>query len=152
MDFLVATDGLCKNNQAQGLQKGSWAFVVFQVENKEYVGHKKGVSPKTTNNEMELRAIVEALLWASKHRKKIEILSDSNYAVRGLTEWFNGWKTRGWKTSKGEPVANVELFQTAHKLLEETGSKISWVKGHAGNKENEMADMYCNEAYIGHFL
>lgn len=150
MDFLVATDGLCKNNQAQGGQKGSWAFVVFKGS--EYVGHKKGTNASTTNNEMELRAVVEALLWASKHSKSVEILSDSNYVVKGLTEWFNGWKSRGWKTAKGEPVANIELFKTAHQLLNETSSKITWVKGHAGHKENDRADMYCNEAYINAFM
>lgn len=150
MDFLVATDGLCKNNQAQGGQKGSWAFVVFKGS--ECLGHKKGVNSSTTNNEMELTAVVEALLWASKHSKSVEILSDSNYVVKGLTEWFNGWQRRGWKTAKGEPVANIELFKTAYKLLNETGSKITWVKGHSGHKENEMADMYCNEAYINAFM
>lgn len=149
MDFIVGTDGLCKNNQAKGGMPGSWAFAVFKTDGETYIGHKKGTSKSTTNNEMELQAIVEALHWADKHNKTIKILSDSSYCVKGLTEWYDGWVRRGWKTAKNEPVANMKLFQKAHLLLLKTNSEIEWVKGHAGHVINERADMFCNEAYLG---
>ena len=151
MDFIVATDGLCKNNQAKGGQPGAWAFAVFKSDG-TYVGHKKGTNESTTNNEMELKAIHEALLWAHKHNKSIKILSDSNYCVNGLTTWYEGWVRRGFTTSSGAPVKYSEVFEECYNLLQLTRSSLEWVKGHSGNRYNEHADTLCNEAYFGQFM
>lgn len=144
--IVVATDGLCKNNQAAGGQPGAWAFVVFAgTENK---GHKKGFKPNTTNNEMEAYAILQALTWLHKAGKpEVKILTDSNYCLRAITEWSKNWSRNGWRNSKGETVANKEIFQEILGLLY-PGVKLEWVKGHSGNRFNEAADTLCNEAYI----
>ena len=149
-DFIVGTDGLCKNNQAQGGQPGAWAFVVFKGTKK--VGHRKGVRPETTNQEMELYACLEALRWASKHNIRIKILTDSKYVERGFNEWITGCKKNNWKTSKNERVKYADFWKEAEKLLQETDSLVEWVKGHSGVRENEAADMYCNEAYFNKYM
>lgn len=150
VDYLVSTDGLCKGNQNAGGQPGSWAFVVFDPKTGDEIGHKKGFRPTTTNNEMELYAVLEAIRWASKHKKTIHILSDSDYVVKGLNEWIKGWVRRDWKNTKGQRVKYREYWQECDKYLNETESVIEWVKGHAGNKYNEAADVYCNEVYFDH--
>lgn len=149
-NYVVGTDGLCKNNQKAGGQKGTWAFVVFN-EDKKIIGGKSGHNPSTTNNEMEGFAILEALKWANKYRVAIQIHSDSDYMVKAITVWSNGWVRNGWKTSGGKPVANKELIQNILAELRPWHS-ISWVKGHAGNPVNEAADSRCNEEYINAFI
>jgi ribonuclease HI len=146
--MLIATDGLCKGNT--GGSPGSWAFAVFDPKSGKYIGHKKAYKAATTNNEMELTAILEALKWADKYKIKVHILSDSSYSIKCLTEWYTGWMTRGWKTSKNEPIKNLDIIREAKRLLDKTNSTIEWVKGHSGNKYNEMADTLCNEEYFKH--
>lgn len=144
---VIGTDGLCKNNQAKGGQKGTWAFAVFMGG--VYKGNKKGHSASTTNNEMELTAILEALKWAYKHKITATIKTDSKYATQCIYSWSPAWKRNGWRNSKGEPVANQELIQ---QILNHLGTcRVEWVKGHAGIKENEAADTLCNEEYINTF-
>lgn len=147
--YIVGTDGLCKNNQAQGLQKGTWAFVVF--DGNTMLGGQSGHSSKTTNNEMEAVAVLKALQWANKYNSAVTIHSDSNYVVQAITQWSKNWLKNGWKTSKGEPVANAEVFK---EILAELRPyhHILWVKGHAGNPINEAADMRCNEEYLNAFI
>lgn len=148
--ILIATDGLCKNNQGSGGQQGSWAFAVFQ--NGKLLGHKKGTNPSTTNNEMEAQAILEALKWLHKAGKpKAEILMDSKYCLDSLTKWYKNWENNGWINSQGKPVANKEIFQESLGLLYPEVS-LEWVKGHSGNRYNEAADMFCNEAYFQEFM
>lgn len=148
MAIVIGTDGLCKNNQAKGGQKGTWAFSVFKDD--VLIGSKSGHDASTTNNAMEATAILEALKWANKATNEIvTILSDSNYLVQSVNVWSKNWERNGWKTSKGEPVANKELIQGI--LRELKGHKLLWVKGHAGIKENEAADSRCNEEYINVF-
>lgn len=142
--FQVATDGACKGNPGPG----TWAFVVFDQHGNKCLGHKKGHEVSSTNNVMELTAILQALAWAFKHKKAINILTDSNYCYKGITEWLPKWKANGWRTASGAPVKNAELWKKVH-LGKNT---IEKVKGHSGHHMNEMADMYCNEEYINKFL
>lgn len=148
MAIIIGTDGLCKNNQAKGGQKGTWAFAVF-IDG-VYKGGKSGNNPSTTNNEMELTAILEALKWAKKHNITASIKTDSNYAVNCIYKWSDNWIKNGWVNSKREPVANQHLIKP---ILESLGScSIEWVKGHAGIEENEMADHLCNQEYLNVFM
>jgi ribonuclease HI len=148
--YTVATDGLCKNNQASGGQKGTWAFVVFDSMG-TLIGGKSGANPSTTNNAMEATAVLEALKWANKFNFKIDILCDSKYVVDSLTKWLANWAKNGWKSSTGATIANKELFQELHKEWAYSTHKITWVRGHAGNHMNEAADSRCNEEYINAF-
>lgn len=148
--MIIATDGLCKNNQAKGGQPGTWAFVVFK-QNK-FVGYKSGHSPSTTNNEMEALAVLKALEWLHRAGKpQVTILSDSSYVVKSVLEWSPGWVSRGWKNSKGEPVANQNIFKQILSLLY-PGVKLEWVKGHSNNKYNEAADLRCNEEFFNRYM
>jgi len=147
MQFLVATDGACKGNPGPG----TWAFVVFDYNTKEYKGHVKGNNKRATNNEMELTAIVKAVTWATKHGSTVEILTDSSYCLNGITKWMAGWKKRGWKTAAGAEVKNLALWKQmdAFALTNVTFTKV---KGHSGNRFNDAADMYCNEEYTNVFI
>jgi ribonuclease HI len=146
MRYIVATDGACKGNPGPG----TWAFVVFDTKTEKMLGHKKGHKLSSTNNEMELTAIVQAMAWAEKHKDTIDILTDSFYCYNGLNTWLEGWVKNGWKTAAGGDVKNIELW----KKLNDNNCvyTIKKVKGHSGNKFNEAADMYCNEEYINVFI
>tara|TARA_R110000796_G_scaffold103257_9_gene212462 strand:+ start:96 stop:536 length:441 start_codon:yes stop_codon:yes gene_type:complete len=146
MNYLVATDGGCKGNPGPG----TWAFVVFDKKTEKMLGHKKGSKLSSTNNEMELTAIVEAMAWAEKHGNTIDILTDSTYCLFGLTSWLETWKRKGWKRGTGEPVKNLDLWQQLDSC--NCVYTIKKVKGHSGNKFNDAADMYCNEEYINVFI
>jgi ribonuclease HI len=147
-DYLVSTDGACKGNPGPG----TWAFVVFDPATDNMLGHKKGHKATTTNNKMEMKAILEALKWANSHKKSIKILTDSNYCLKGITEWRNGWERRGWKNAKGEPVANKGTWVALFAAWDAGSHELEKVKGHSGNRYNEAADMYCNEEYINKFM
>jgi ribonuclease HI len=99
----------------------------------------------TTNNRMELTAVIEALK-ALKRPCKITLYLDSEYVRKGITEWVRGWKARGWRTASKAPVKNVELWQTLDHLVSTAGHQIEWrwVKGHAGDPGNERADALAN--------
>ena len=102
-----------------------------------------GGAPSTTNNRMELTAVIEALL-ALKERSRVRVYTDSQYVQKGISEWIHNWKRRGWQTADKKPVKNVDLW----KKLDETASAHQvewfWVKGHAGHPENERADALAN--------
>lgn len=138
----VYTDGCCKGNPGPG----GWAFVVY--EDGLMKGHKKGSQKSTTNNEMELLAILEALRWADRHNMTIPSLhSDSSYAINAITQWVDGWAKKGWKTSGGKPVANLDIIKEIYSLKYRV-ENYKHVRGHCGNPGNEMADVLANEAYL----
>ena len=145
----VYTDGCCKGNPGPG----AWAFVVFN-KNMEYKGHKKAAKKGTTNNEMELMALAEALNWVYRNGIKCEIYTDSSYVHNGITNWMHSWARNGWKNSKNEVVKNKDLWVSVKSLWSEVYGSVSLnkVKGHSGDKGNDMADMYCNEAWAQEFL
>ncbi len=100
---------------------------------------------ETTNNRMELTAVIEALV-ALKRPCKVALYLDSEYVRKGITEWVHGWKARGWRTAAKQPVKNVELWQRLDALVATSGHQIDWhwVRGHNGNPGNERADALAN--------
>ncbi len=132
--YIVYTDGACSNNQAAGGQPGGWGAVFLN-------GQKlSGGDLSTTNNRMELTAVIEALK-ATPHQSEVEIYSDSAYVINAFEKnWIPNWIKRGWKTSQGKPVENQDLWKDLIPLVKDR--KIIWkkVKGHSGDKWNELAD------------
>ncbi len=132
----IFTDGACKGNPGPG----GWGALLIAG------GHKKelyGGELNTTNNRMELKAVIEALS-VLKRPCEIVIHTDSQYVQKGISEWIHGWKARGWKTAAKEPVKNVDLWQALDTA--QAGHQIQWrwVKGHAGHDGNERADALAN--------
>jgi ribonuclease HI len=135
---VIYTDGACKGNPGPG----GWG-VLMQAgpHTKELFGGER----ETTNNRMELTAVIEALR-ALKRPCDVTLYLDSEYVRKGITEWIHGWKAKGWKTSTKQPVKNVELWQALDALVSGAGHRIEWrwVKGHAGDPGNERADALAN--------
>ncbi len=135
---IIYTDGACKGNPGPG----GWGVLLRSgaVEKELFGGH-----PQTTNNRMELQAVIEAL-QALKRPCRVTLYLDSEYVRQGITEWLAGWKARGWRTAGKQPVKNVELWQQLDQLVQSGGHQIEWrwVKGHAGDPGNERADALAN--------
>jgi ribonuclease HI len=102
-----------------------------------------GGEPQTTNNRMELTAVIEALA-ALKRPSRVVLHTDSQYVQKGITEWIRGWKARGWRTASKEPVKNVDLWKRLDELAAGHHVEWRWVKGHAGHHGNERADELAN--------
>ena len=126
------TDGACSGNPGPG---GWGAVLRFGVHEKELNGGEKD----TTNNRMEMMAVIKAV-EALNRPCALHIFTDSTYVLKGMTEWIRGWRSRNWKTSSGQPVKNVDLWQALDSALSVHDVEWTWVKGHAGHAENERAD------------
>ncbi len=136
----IYTDGACKGNPGPG----GWGALL------QYNQHKKeinGFSLETTNNIMELTAVIEALSIIKK-TSDITIITDSNYVKDGITKWIDNWKNKGWKTANKKPVKNKELWEKLDSLRNNHNITWEWVRGHAGNPGNEKADELANQAII----
>ena len=138
----IFTDGSCLGNPGPG----GWGSIIRtgsggSKNEIELSGGKK----MTTNNEMELSAVVEALRGL-KEPSEVSVTSDSQYVVKGMTSWVKGWIKNGWKTAAKKPVKNRELWEELHKLS--TPHKIDWIwiRGHSGHSENERCDILANDA------
>ncbi len=130
---VIYTDGSCKNNPGPG----GWA-AILQYGTVERV--LSGGEAKTTNNRMELTAVIEALS-ALKERCSVTLYSDSRYVIDGISKgWVSAWRAKGWKKSDGKPALNPELWQRLLELLERQQVTFVWVKGHADNPGNERCD------------
>jgi ribonuclease HI len=129
----IFTDGSCLGNPGPG---GWAALLVSGAHEKELVGG----AAHTTNNKMELLAVVEGLR-ALKKPCAIEVVTDSTYVVKGMTEWIQGWIKRGWKNSKKQPVENQDLWRALLEASAPHEVTWRWVRGHAGHKENERVDV-----------
>lgn len=131
---VIATDGACLGNPGPG----GWAFVMTRGS---HHSHHSGGDPATTNNRMEMRAIIEAIRALHPGEAAL-ILSDSELTVRGLNEWRRGWAARGWHKADGKPVANADLWRELSALADGAGSAVTFrhVRGHAGHPLNEEAD------------
>ncbi|NEX61719.1 ribonuclease HI [Noviherbaspirillum galbum] len=132
----IYTDGACKGNPGLG---GWGALLVAGQHRKELFGGEAN----TTNNRMELRAVIEAL-GVLKRPCEVIIHTDSQYVQKGISEWIHGWKARGWKTASKEPVKNVDLWQALDAAQAKHQVEWRWVKGHAGHAGNERADALAN--------
>ena len=135
---VIYTDGACKGNPGPG---GWGALLATGGTEKELFGGELG----TTNNRMEMTAVIEALT-ALKRPCAITLYLDSQYVLKGITEWIHGWKARGWRTAAKAPVKNVDLWQKLDALLVSSGHTIDWrwVRGHNGDPGNERADALAN--------
>lgn len=135
---VVYTDGSCIGNPGPG----GWGVHMKRGDKvRELFGHVLG----TTNNRMELQAVIEALSVIKKE-SLVEVVTDSQYVQKGMTEWLPGWKARGWKKSDGKPVENVDLWTCLEKLART--HRVTWrlVRGHAGDPGNERANVLAQRA------
>lgn len=143
----IHTDGACKGNPGPG---GWGALLSYGGREMELCGGE----PSTTNNRMEMTAVIQALL-ALKRKCRVRIYTDSTYVQKGMTEWLEGWKQRGWKTSDKKPVKNEDLWKMLDQLVRQHEVEWVWVKGHAGHEGNERADALANKGvapYLGKAL
>jgi len=134
----IHTDGACKGNPGPG----GWGALLKSADiEKELFGGELG----TTNNRMEMMAVIQALS-ALRQPCHVDLYLDSEYVRKGITEWIHGWKARGWRTAAKAPVKNVDLWQQLDALVSGGDHQIHWhwVKGHAGNAGNERADALAN--------
>jgi ribonuclease HI len=129
----IYTDGACSGNPGPG---GWGAILRKDATEKELFGGEI----LTTNNRMEMMAVIEALR-ALKGPVEARVHTDSQYVQKGISEWIHGWKRRGWKTSNKEPVKNEDLWRELDRLAAQHKIEWIWVKGHAGHPENERADV-----------
>jgi ribonuclease HI len=132
----IYADGACKGNPGPG---GWGAILRVGGSEKEIFGGE----PQTTNNRMELVAVIRAL-ETLKHPSAVEVYTDSQYVQKGIAEWLHAWKRRGWRTADKKPVKNVDLWQELERLAGNHRITWHWVRGHAGHPENERADELAN--------
>jgi ribonuclease HI len=133
---VVYTDGACKGNPGPG---GWGALMRWKEHEKELFGGERD----TTNNRMELTAVIQALS-ALKSRCRVAVYTDSAYVKNGITTWIHNWKRRGWRTADKKPVKNVELWQRLEALAAQHDVQWHWVRGHDGDPGNERADALAN--------
>jgi len=135
----IYTDGACKGNPGPG----GWGVLLKSGDTeKELFGGESA----TTNNRMEMQAVIEALS-ALKRPCAVTLHVDSQYVLKGITEWLPGWKAKGWRTAAKQPVKNVDLWQKLDALVAGGGHRIEWrwVRGHNGDPGNERADALANK-------
>ncbi len=134
----IFTDGACKGNPGPG----GWGAI---MKYGDHVKELNGYSAETTNNIMELTAVIEALKSLPRPCAII-LTTDSNYVKDGITQWIHNWKKKGWKTANKQPVKNKECWLQLDVEVQRHQIKWKWVKGHSGHPENERADELANEA------
>ena len=132
------TDGACSGNPGPG----GWAFILrHPASGKEL--ERSGGEPVSTNNRMELTAVIEALS-ALKRRSRVRLHTDSQYVANGITTWIQDWKRRDWRTADRKPVKNAELWKRLDELARRHDIEWIWVRGHSGHDGNERADELAN--------
>jgi len=139
MKYTIYTDGACSGNPGPG----GWGAVIFDNDNKQK--NISGSEENTTNNRMELSAAIMALEEVNMN-SEITIFTDSTYVKNGITEWVLKWKENGWKNSNKEPVKNKDLWEKLDNLCEQNTINWKWIKGHASNKYNNLADELATKA------
>ncbi|HSR49904.1 MAG TPA: ribonuclease HI [Acidobacteriota bacterium] len=143
-EVVLFTDGACSGNPGPG----GWAFLMrHNPTGKELEDH--GAEASTTNNQMELRAVIEGLKRL-KRRTKVHVVSDSSYVLQGITQWIHNWKRNGWrrKTSSGyKPVKNADYWKRLDQAVSRHDVSFEHVRGHSGHPENERCDELAVAAY-----
>ena len=134
----IYTDGACKGNPGVG----GWGALLIQNEQSIEIFDGE---LETTNNRMELMAVIEALNHAASMNDDVQIYTDSSYVQKGIQEWIHNWKKNGWRSSNKKPVKNQDLWQELDTLNSSLKVEWFWVKGHAGHPGNERADFLANE-------
>ena len=135
-EVVIYADGACRGNPGPG----GWGVWLKSGEHEKELFGGEGL---TTNNRMELTAVIEALA-SLKLRCVVTVYTDSQYVRQGITTWIHGWKARGWRTADKKPVKNVELWQRLDTLNAAHDVTWKWVRGHSGDPGNERADMLAN--------
>lgn len=133
--FELFTDGGCSPNPGPG----GWAFILRSTVEGGGSFEQAGAVARSTNNRMELMAVIRGLLHLERP-SRVRLVADSEYVVKGLTEWIDGWKNRGWVNSRRKPVLNQEHWQVLDQLRAHHQIQAEWTKGHAGHAENERCD------------
>lgn len=134
----IFTDGACKGNPGPG---GWGALLRYKGQERQL----RGALPATTNNRMELLAVIHALEVLTRPCA-VRVTTDSQYVKNGITQWIHGWKGRGWLTADRQPVKNADLWRQLDALAAQHEVRWHWVRGHNGHPENEIADRLANEA------
>ncbi|MBU3758772.1 MAG: ribonuclease HI [Candidatus Omnitrophica bacterium] len=140
-DVILFSDGGCSGNPGPG----GWAYILRHPRSGKEM-EKSGCVRETTNNRMEMTAVIEGLR-ALKKAAKVEIVTDSQYVGHGLTEWMPKWKSRGWKLPGNKPVKNLDLWQELDRLVSLHQVRFMHVRGHTGHPENERCDELATAAY-----
>ena len=135
--YQLFTDGACLGNPGPG----GWASILREADGSDVI--RTGGEPSSTNNRMELLAVIDALESLSEP-SRVTIYSDSEYVLKGLSEWMSGWKAKGWKKADGKTVMNLDLWQRLEGQSSRHQLTTHWVKGHAGHPENERVDFLAN--------
>jgi len=138
------TDGGCSGNPGPG----GWAFLLRHPQSGKVL-EKSGGEPDTTNNRMEMLAVIRGL-EALKKRCRVRVITDSQYVCKGIREWMPGWKANGWRRKQSQgwaPVKNVDLWQQLDTLLAQHQVEMQWIEGHSGHPENERCDELAVAAY-----
>ena len=136
-DIIVYTDGACSGNPG----KGGWAALIISQQDEEIIS---GSEKETTNNRMELMAVIKSLLKIKSN--KINIFTDSKYVKNGIEDWIHKWKQNGWMTANKQPVKNKDLWVELDKLRENKIINWKWVKGHSTNRYNNLVDEAARKA------
>ena len=140
MKIKIYTDGACSGNPG----KGGWGALILENDDETKIS---GSAMNTTNNRMELTAVIKALEFYEKPGE-IEIFTDSRYVMQGITEWIKNWKNNQWKTSQKKDVKNKDLWLLLDLASEKHNIEWNWVKGHAGDYGNETADKLATQAIL----
>jgi ribonuclease HI len=135
----IYADGACRGNPGPG----GWAALLISGDHRKEIS---GSEKLTTNNRMELLAAISALEALRKPRTTARVYTDSQYVIKGISEWVASWKQRGWKTADKKPVKNQDLWERLDKLAEQHNLEWHWVRGHSGVEGNERVDQLANEA------
>ena len=139
MKYIIYTDGACSGNPGPG----GWGAVIIDEKNNQI--ELSGSEKSTTNNRMELLAPIKALKKI-KEEANITIFTDSTYLKNGITEWIKKWEINDWKSANKKPIKNKDLWQELNKLTQIKDITWKWVKAHAGNPLNELADQLATKA------
>jgi ribonuclease HI len=135
---ILYTDGACSGNPGPG---GWGALLMCKGAEKEFSGHAE----QTTNNRMELTAVIEGLKKITK-TSDVLVVTDSKYVLEGMTKWLAGWKKNGWKTASKKPVKNIDLWQALEAVCATHKVTFKWVKGHSNDPHNDRADALATQA------